>query len=83
MLKVRNRDPADITKSGLRAARCLCSGVTCAFRSLTRPRWQKLHELEKMETGDIDLATHKAAGVIRHDAIRAASRRAALSALWC
>ncbi|MBD83776.1 MAG: 50S ribosomal protein L15 [Acidiferrobacteraceae bacterium] len=43
------------------------------FRSLTRPRVAevRLHELQKMETGDIDLATLKAAGVIRHDAIRA------------
>ena len=43
------------------------------FRSLTRPRVAevRLHELQKMESGDIDLATLKAAGVIRHDAIRA------------
>ena len=43
------------------------------FRSLTRPRVAevRLHELQKMDSGDIDLATLKAAGVIRHDAIRA------------
>ena len=43
------------------------------FRSLTRPRVAevRLHELQKMESGDIDLSTLKAAGIIRHDAIRA------------
>jgi len=42
------------------------------FRSLVRPRVAevRLHELQRVD-GDIDLAALKAAGVIRHDAIRA------------
>jgi len=43
------------------------------FRSLTRPRVAevRLHELQKLDSGDIDLGVLKAAGVIRHDALRA------------
>ena len=42
------------------------------FRSLVRPRVAevRLHELQRME-GEIDLQALKAAGVIRHDALRA------------
>jgi large subunit ribosomal protein L15 len=31
----------------------------------------RLHELQKIEVGEIDIAILKSAGVIRHDAIRA------------
>ena len=43
------------------------------FRSLMRPRVAevRLHELKKLDSGDIDLAVLKAAGVIRHDTLRA------------
>ncbi|MGA0843836.1 MAG: 50S ribosomal protein L15 [Arenicellales bacterium] len=42
------------------------------FRSLLRPRVAevRLHELQRVE-GEIDLQALKAAGVIRHDALRA------------
>jgi len=42
------------------------------FRSLVRPRVAevRLHELQRVE-GEIDLQALKAAGVIRHDALRA------------
>ena len=42
------------------------------FRSLVRPRVAevRLHELQRVE-GEIDLQALKAAGVIRHDAVRA------------
>jgi large subunit ribosomal protein L15 len=42
------------------------------FRSLVRPRVAevRLHELQRVD-GEIDLAALKAAGVIRHDALRA------------
>ena len=42
------------------------------FRSLLRPRVAevRLHELQRVD-GEIDLAALKAAGVIRHDALRA------------
>jgi large subunit ribosomal protein L15 len=42
------------------------------FRSLVRPRVAevRLHELQRVE-GEIDLQALKAAGVVRHDALRA------------
>ena len=43
------------------------------FRSLSRRRVAevRLHELMRIESGEIDLASLKAAGVINHNAIRA------------
>jgi large subunit ribosomal protein L15 len=43
------------------------------FRSVLRPKVAevRLHELQKIEVGEIDIAILKSAGVIRHDAIRA------------
>ena len=43
------------------------------FRSLSRKRVAevRLHELMRIESGEIDLASLKAAGVINHNAIRA------------
>jgi len=43
------------------------------FRSLVRRKVAevRLHELQQIQAGDIDLAALKAAGVVKHDAIRA------------
>ncbi|HJP06041.1 MAG: 50S ribosomal protein L15 [Acidiferrobacteraceae bacterium] len=43
------------------------------FRSLVRRRVAevRLHELQQVEAGDIDLTALKTAGIVRHDAIRA------------
>jgi large subunit ribosomal protein L15 len=43
------------------------------FRSVLRPKVAevRLHELQKIEVGEIDIAILKSTGVIRHDAIRA------------